>query len=140
MAAPATAIGIHKVRNHGTGGASQYVSKHASSLLAKSRKHQLDYRASELPPAWRLVNQALTWSLARVIVIQPITDETELSEVSEAISHGPYAAVSTHFNTALSLLADRESPDYRNSIKESISAVEALCRLSRAIRPRSCKR
>lgn len=27
------------------------------------------------------------------------------------------------------LLADRKSPDYRNSIKESISAVEAICKL-----------
>jgi hypothetical protein len=30
---------------------------------------------------------------------------------------------------ALDLLADRKSPDYRNSIKESISAVEAICSL-----------
>ena len=27
------------------------------------------------------------------------------------------------------LMSDRKSPDYRNSIKESISAVEAICRL-----------
>ncbi len=31
--------------------------------------------------------------------------------------------------TALEKLADRKSPDYRNSIKEAISAVEALCKL-----------
>jgi len=30
---------------------------------------------------------------------------------------------------ALDLFADRESPDYRNSIKESILAVEAICQL-----------
>ena len=29
--------------------------------------------------------------------------------------------------TALGFLSDRKSPDYRNSIKESISAVESLC-------------
>ncbi|MEG8264615.1 hypothetical protein MKS78_04515 [Acinetobacter baumannii] len=28
---------------------------------------------------------------------------------------------------ALSFLTDRNKPDYRNSVKESISAVEALC-------------
>ncbi len=43
------------------------------------------------------------------------------------------AAVSTYveldYETALDHLADRESPDYRNSIKESISAVESLCKL-----------
>jgi hypothetical protein len=37
--------------------------------------------------------------------------------------------VSTHIRTALSLLADRQNPDYWNSMKESISAVEALCKI-----------
>jgi hypothetical protein len=32
----------------------------------------------------------------------------------------------THLRRALELLSNRESPDYRNSIKESISAVESL--------------
>lgn len=30
---------------------------------------------------------------------------------------------------SLELFADRKSPDYKNSIKESISAVEAICKL-----------
>jgi len=34
--------------------------------------------------------------------------------------------VGTHLLTALDLLADRQAPDYRNSIKESISTVEAI--------------
>lgn len=33
----------------------------------------------------------------------------------------------THFEKALKLYSDRQSPDYENSIKESISAVEAMC-------------
>jgi hypothetical protein len=37
--------------------------------------------------------------------------------------------VSTHIETALKLLSDRNRPDYRNSMKESISAVEALCKI-----------
>jgi len=36
--------------------------------------------------------------------------------------------VKSHLEQALLHLKDRDSPDYRNSIKESISAVEALCR------------
>ena len=32
-----------------------------------------------------------------------------------------------HLETALRMLSDREHPDYRNSIKESISAVESAC-------------
>ena len=35
--------------------------------------------------------------------------------------------VRTHLTRALELFADRQKPDFRNSIKESISAVEALC-------------
>jgi len=62
--------------------------------------------------------------------IQPITDETEMSGVEEAtLSSDPYGPVGTHLRSALAFLSDRDSPDYRNSIKESISAVEALCRI-----------
>lgn len=31
--------------------------------------------------------------------------------------------------TALNLLSDRKNPDYRNSVKESISAVESICKI-----------
>lgn len=37
--------------------------------------------------------------------------------------------VATHLEQALNLLADRKLLDYKNSIKESISAVEAICQL-----------
>ena len=33
----------------------------------------------------------------------------------------------THLQQSIALLAQKPNPDYRNSIKESISAVEALC-------------
>ena len=36
--------------------------------------------------------------------------------------------VNTHIKAALLKLSDKKNPDYRNSIKESISAVEAICR------------
>jgi len=35
----------------------------------------------------------------------------------------------TDLSRALELLSDRKQPDYRNSIKESISAVEATCQV-----------
>jgi len=41
----------------------------------------------------------------------------------------PLRGIHAHLKRALDLLADRKSPDYRNSIKESISAVEAICNL-----------
>src|SRR5258708_6357354 len=34
-----------------------------------------------------------------------------------------------HIEQAVKLLSDRKQPDYRNSMKESISAVEALCKI-----------
>lgn len=34
-----------------------------------------------------------------------------------------------HLLSSLNLLSNRENPDYRNSIKESISAVEAVCQV-----------
>lgn len=57
-----------------------------------------------------------------------ITDENEIKSIEEALSH-PENPVRVHLNSALSKLSDRENPDYRNSIKESISAVEAACRI-----------
>jgi len=54
-----------------------------------------------------------------------ITEQEQIDEIEQAIGNavGPVRA---HIRQALALLADRDQPDYRNSIKESISAVEAL--------------
>ena len=60
--------------------------------------------------------------------ITQITSEEEISEIEEALEI-PLGPVRTHLENSLKLLSDRESPDYRNSIKESISAVEAISRL-----------
>ena len=60
-------------------------------------------------------------------ITQIITEE-EISEIEEALAT-PLRPVRTHLKAALDLLSDRKSPDYRNSIKESISAVESICTL-----------
>lgn len=61
--------------------------------------------------------------------VTPITSGEEIEEIEQAISVSTqYAGVKTHLNTALGLLTDRQNPDYRNSMKESISAVEALAK------------
>lgn len=57
-----------------------------------------------------------------------VTSEEEISEIEEALAT-PLKPVRAHLEKSLELLSDRKSPDYRNSIKESISAVEAICRL-----------
>lgn len=65
--------------------------------------------------AYRFVNNVIT----------RITEKEEIEEVERALegSRGP---VSTHLRRSLELLSDRNAPDYRNSIKESISAVESM--------------
>ncbi len=61
-------------------------------------------------------------------IITRITEQQEIEEIEKALvsSVGP---VATHIRRALELLSDRSSHDYRNSIKESISAVESLVAL-----------
>ncbi len=57
----------------------------------------------------------------------PVTSEQEITEIEEAMRTS--RAFTPHLERALNLLADRKSPDYANIIKESISAVEAICKL-----------
>ena len=59
-----------------------------------------------------------------------ITSELEVKEIEDAAnSTDAWKSVNSHLKTALAMLADRKTPDYRNSIKESISAVEAYCKI-----------
>jgi hypothetical protein len=58
-----------------------------------------------------------------------ITDKQEVEMLEEALRDTRFAGVNAHLKRALELLADRERPDYRNSIKESISAVESMARV-----------
>jgi hypothetical protein len=64
--------------------------------------------------------------VARKVV--PITRAEEVDAIESAL--GDVASISNvdeHLHRSLSLLSDRAEPDYRNAIKEAISAVEALC-------------
>lgn len=62
-------------------------------------------------------------------LISEITSAEEISEVEAAIAEADrLVGVKTHIKAALALLSDRRNPDYRNSIKESISAVESLAK------------
>ena len=59
--------------------------------------------------------------------ITEITSDIEIHEVEDAANTN-IKNVDVHIRQALEHLSDRQNPDYRNAIKESISAVEALCR------------
>lgn len=70
--------------------------------------------------AYRFVNRIIT----------PITSETEISAIEDVVtSKDIYQSVSTHLNAALMHLTNKKNPDYRNSIKESISGVESMCKI-----------
>ena len=63
-------------------------------------------------------------------VIAPITSEQEIAEIEEALtSKDSLQPIAIHLQSALNLLSDKKSPDYRNSIKESISVIETICKL-----------
>lgn len=59
----------------------------------------------------------------------PLTSAEQVAAVEQALADtSALSGASHHLTRALDLLADRQSPDFANSIKESVSAVEAVCR------------
>lgn len=64
--------------------------------------------------------------------LAPISHPIEISEVNETLEltarhklQGPY----NHIKTAIEHLSKKPEPDYRNSIKESISAIESIAKI-----------
>jgi hypothetical protein len=63
-------------------------------------------------------------------VIVEINSKEEVIEIESAIKNSDkFSSVRTHLTTSLELLSDKKKPDYRNSIKEAISAVEAISKI-----------
>ncbi|MGN6272162.1 MAG: AbiJ-NTD4 domain-containing protein [Protaetiibacter sp.] len=87
--------------------------------LAKAVTSALNDRFEEYLVGYRFINGEIT----------PVDSSAEAEAVSEAIEDtAGVAGARHHLERAVELLADRTTPDYPNSIKESISAVEAVCR------------
>lgn len=91
-------------------------------------KIELDY---ELDFAEK-VNFSLQTELAGYRIIQnqlvQVTAENEIETIEQALNNTSiYKSVETHLKTSLELLSNRNNPNFRNSIKESISAIEAFC-------------
>lgn len=76
----------------------------------------LNIRFQKLGFAYRIVNNQIV----------EITSEEEIVEIEEALKVSD--PITEHLSTSMALLSQRPNPDYRNSIKESISAVEYICR------------
>lgn len=66
-------------------------------------------------------------------IISPITNPTEIEALEESFTvtenFTSLKSCNTHLKSALSKLSDRLNPDYRNSIKESISALESVAKV-----------
>ncbi len=61
-------------------------------------------------------------------IITPISDGVEIQTIQDGLDV-EFGGCRSHIHKALAFLSDRENPDYKNSIKESISAVEAICQI-----------
>jgi hypothetical protein len=62
----------------------------------------------------------------------PITNKTEIKEiklVSESSKKFGLTGIQEHLSTSIDLISKKPVPDYRNSIKESISMVEVISRI-----------
>ncbi|HLN94049.1 MAG TPA: hypothetical protein VK183_00340 [Flavobacterium sp.] len=80
------------------------------------------------------INDALSKEISGYRVVDrnitQITNEEEISSIEDALKNSnKWQSVNSHLSAALVSLTDRNNPNYRNSIKESISAVEALCKI-----------
>lgn len=73
-----------------------------------------------------LKNQLSGYSIINNEVV-PISSEEEIATIEEAINSEIKDPIREHLTSALNHLSNRKNPDYRNSIKESISAVEGFC-------------
>lgn len=78
---------------------------------------RLNYEFKRLNFDYRMVNGEIV----------EITSEEEIVAIETAIQQSK-SNIKVHLSRALELCAQRPIGDYRNSIKESISAVEAFCR------------
>lgn len=87
-----------------------------SDELKSERSNELNKILQEEKSAYRIVD-------CKVV---PLVDEMEIRETQRVV-HSPYESVSKHTKKALDLFSNRTNPDYENSIKESISAVESMC-------------
>ena len=93
----------------------------------------LAYYEQSIPHLSELVNSVLGRELSAFRFVSghltDITDTQELAMLNDALKDSRFSGVTAHLQRGFELYADRENPDYRNSIKESISAVESMARI-----------
>lgn len=101
-----------------------------TGFLVPYSKKQRDYTISAR--FFEFCNEVLKHELSayRLICgrIVEITSEEEILSIEAALTQS-LNPVKEHLSQAIDLYRDRKNPDYRNSMKESISAVESMCKL-----------
>jgi AbiJ N-terminal domain 4 len=116
--------GIQSVRSHFFSASWWEVYNLIEFLLQTFESNEFAQRVSFFlereKSAYRIVN----WQLVS------ITDPVELAAVSEAASkQGLFSGAREHIQSAITLFSRKPEPDFRNCIKEAISAVESVARV-----------
>lgn len=97
----------------------EFIANYAPKQIADALKKASNEVLEEHLSGYRIVDGCVT----------PITSPEELESIEEAlVNRSLNEGAALHFRAALEMLSDRTSPDHRNSIKESISAVESICK------------
>ena len=91
---------------------------HYNDKITKQFKKNINLVLEYEMSAYRFINDC----------IAPIVEDVEIQEI-EDVFNSKYDSVKGHLSKALEHLSDRESPDYQNSIKESITAVETIAKI-----------
>jgi AbiJ N-terminal domain 4 len=79
-------------------------------------KSQINYILEREKSAYRLIDDKIT----------PISDEVEISSIQETLClEDKFQSTKQHIQKAITLFSQKPDPDYRNTMKEAISAVEA---------------
>jgi hypothetical protein len=106
----------------------------ASSFVREINLLRLEAPYARLPrvtrsPDKRRTNEGAPYSFVEC-VLTPITDPIELQAVRDALAVGDrFAGAREHIRTAVEMLGQRPEPDFRNTIKEAISAVESTLKV-----------
>jgi hypothetical protein len=83
-------------------------------------RHRANFFLEREKSAYRFVGE----------VIVPISSTTEVQSIEQALGAGDkFAGARTHIEHAVALFGKKPDPDYRNAVKESISAVESTVRI-----------
>lgn len=100
----------------------EFIAKNSSDKVSGIFRTHCNFIMKEELSGYRFIENELV----------PIIDENQISQIENAIettSNSKLIGVNIHLKAALQKLADRKTPDYRNSMKESISAVESMAQI-----------